>query len=87
VAVLHELYSDAVLRFVSQRVARPREAERLTAEVFASALAGLPRFRGRCPPYLWLIAIARRKIAEAQHRRPCPLRRQPPLRGYPAAAA
>jgi DNA-directed RNA polymerase specialized sigma24 family protein len=51
-----------------QRVAR-REAERITAEVFAAAAAGLPRFRGECAPYLWLLEIARRRIAETRGRR------------------
>src|SRR5205814_1736758 len=38
-------------------------------EVFAAAAVGLPRFRGDCPPYLWLLSIARRQIARAQRRR------------------
>src|SRR4029077_9140800 len=45
------------------------EAEDVTAEVFAAAAAGLPRFRGQCPPYLWLLSIARRQIARARRRR------------------
>src|SRR5205807_8945197 len=35
--VLHELYDDAVLGFVMQRITRREEAERITAEVFAAA--------------------------------------------------
>lgn len=68
-AVLHELYADTVLGFVSKRVARRQEAERITAEVFVAAAAGLPRFHGDCSPALWLLEIARDKIAEANGRR------------------
>src|SRR5216683_2337983 len=31
--------------------------------------AGLPRFQGQCAPYLWLLGIARRKIADSLRRR------------------
>jgi RNA polymerase sigma-70 factor (ECF subfamily) len=37
--------------------------------VFAAAFVGLPRFRGPGSPYLWLLGIARRKIADALRRR------------------
>jgi DNA-directed RNA polymerase specialized sigma24 family protein len=53
---------------VSRRVPGQEEAEDITAEVFAAAFVGLPRFRGHCPPYLWLLGIARRKIADALRR-------------------
>ncbi len=49
-AVLHERYLEAIFRYVSRRVVRREEAEDITAEVFAAAFAGLPRFRGECPP-------------------------------------
>lgn len=62
-------YAREVFRYVSRRVARQDEAEDITAEVFVSAFAGLARFRGHCPPYLWLLTIARRKIIDAQRRR------------------
>ena len=67
-AGLHERYLDDVFRYVLRRVLRVEEAEDITAEVFAAAVAGLPRFRSQCPPYLWLLSIARRQIARA-HRR------------------
>lgn len=68
-AGLHERYLEDVYRYVFQRVPRTEEAEDITAEVFAAAAAGLTRFRGHCPPYLWLLSIARRKIIDARRRR------------------
>src|SRR5229473_2024533 len=68
-AGLHERYLGDVFRYVSRRVRRQEEAEDITAEVFAAAFVALPRFRGQCPPYLWLLSIARRKIVDARRRR------------------
>src|SRR5437867_3587175 len=67
--VLYERYLKDVFHYVQRRVARQEEAEDVTAEVFAAAFAGLSRFRGHCPPYLWLLSIARRKIVDARRRR------------------
>jgi RNA polymerase sigma-70 factor (ECF subfamily) len=67
-AALHEQYLDAVYDYVVQRVPSIEDAEDVTAEVFAAAAAGLSRFRGQCPPYLWLLSIARRQIARARRR-------------------
>jgi RNA polymerase sigma-70 factor (ECF subfamily) len=58
-----------ILHYVLRRVATPEEAEDITAEVFTAAFVALPRFRGQCSPYLWLLAIARRKIVDAARRR------------------
>jgi RNA polymerase sigma-70 factor (ECF subfamily) len=68
-AELHERYLESVYRYVWHRVSSVEEAEDVTAEVFAAATAGLSRFRGDCPPYLWLLSIARRQIALARRRR------------------
>jgi RNA polymerase sigma factor (sigma-70 family) len=68
-ADLHARYLKDVFRYVLQRVSSIDEAEDITAEVFAAAAAGLTSFRGQCPPYLWLLSIARRQIARAQRRR------------------
>jgi RNA polymerase sigma-70 factor (ECF subfamily) len=68
-ALLHERYMAAVFRYVLRRVPRIEEAEDITAEVFAAAFEGLPGFRGGCSPYLWLLGIARRKIADSLRRR------------------
>jgi RNA polymerase sigma-70 factor, ECF subfamily len=65
---LHERYLEDVFRYVLRRVFRVEEADDITAEVFAAAAAGLPRFRRQCPPYLWLLSIARRQIARARRR-------------------
>jgi RNA polymerase sigma-70 factor, ECF subfamily len=67
-AELHERYLEDVYRYVWQRVRAADEADDITAEVFAAATAGLSRFRGQCPPYLWLLSIARRQIALARRR-------------------
>jgi RNA polymerase sigma-70 factor, ECF subfamily len=64
-----ERYLDDVFRYVLQRVHGIEEARDITAEVFVAAAAGLPRFRGECPPYLWLLSIARKQIALARRRR------------------
>jgi RNA polymerase sigma-70 factor (ECF subfamily) len=68
-AELHERYLEDVYRYVLRRVPRVEEAEDITADVFAAAAAALPRFRGQCPPYLWLLSIARRRIIDAHRRR------------------
>jgi RNA polymerase sigma-70 factor (ECF subfamily) len=68
-SALHERYVDDVFRYVSRRVPRREEAEDITAEVFAAAFVELPRFRGQCAPYLWLLGIARRKIVDSLRRR------------------
>src|SRR4051794_34559522 len=58
-AGLYERYLEAVSRYVLRRAPGVEEAEDITAEVFAAAAVGLPRFRGHCSPYTWLISIAR----------------------------
>jgi RNA polymerase sigma-70 factor (ECF subfamily) len=68
-ALLQEQYLKEVFRYVLRRVSQREDAEDVTAEVFAAAFAALPRFRGDCPPYLWLLTIARRKIIDARRRR------------------
>jgi RNA polymerase sigma-70 factor, ECF subfamily len=68
-AELYERHLEDVFRYVLHRIPREEEAEDITAEVFAAAFAGLARFRGECPPHVWLLAIARRKIIDARRRR------------------
>src|SRR3954451_1917730 len=68
-AVLDERDLKDVFHYVQRRVSRPEEVEDVTAEVFAAAFVSLPRFRGHCPPRLWLLSIARRKIIDARRRR------------------
>lgn len=68
-ARLHELYLDDVFRYVSRRVPRRDEAEDVTAEVFAAAFQQLGGFRADCEPRLWLMGIARRKVADSLRKR------------------
>jgi RNA polymerase sigma factor (sigma-70 family) len=68
-AALYERHLGDLFRDVLRRVGQREEAEDITAEVFAAAIQALPRFRGQCPPHLWLFGIARRQIAIALRRR------------------
>jgi RNA polymerase sigma-70 factor (ECF subfamily) len=67
-AELYQLYLKDVFQYVSRRMPR-QEAEDLTLQVFAAALEALPRFRAQCPPRLWLLSIAHRKVVDALRRR------------------
>lgn len=67
-AVLHERYLKDVFRYVSRRVPR-QEVDDVTMQVFATALEALPRFRGECPPRIWLLKIAHGKVVDALRRR------------------
>ncbi|MCH7905306.1 MAG: RNA polymerase sigma factor [Armatimonadetes bacterium] len=61
------LYQSLVFAFVSRRVRPVEEAEDVTAEVFANAFRHWKRRKGE--PRLWLLGIARRKIADSYRRR------------------
>jgi len=65
VAGLHALYLDDVYRYCTRRLARREDAEDACAETFAAAFEGWPRFRGEVEVRLWLLGIARRKVADA----------------------
>jgi RNA polymerase sigma-70 factor, ECF subfamily len=67
-ASLHRRYLKEIFRYVSRRVPR-QEAEDVTMQVLAAALEALPRFRGDCPPYVWILGIAHRKVVDALRRR------------------
>lgn len=67
-AQLHELYLDEVFRFAARRLERREDAEDVCAETFAAAFEQLPRFRGEVEVRLWLLGIARRKVADALRR-------------------
>lgn len=56
-----------VFAFVSRRIQPPEEAEDVTAEVFLDAYRHWHRCRG--PARLWLLGIARRKVADAYRKR------------------
>ena len=67
--LLYERHLDDVFRYVARRLARREDAEDVCAEVFAAAFEALPRFRGDVEPRLWLLGIARRKVADALRRK------------------
>lgn len=68
-AGLYERYLEDVYRYVLRQAPGIEEAEDITVEVFAAAVAALPRFRGHCSAYAWLLSIARRKIIDFRRRR------------------
>jgi RNA polymerase sigma-70 factor (ECF subfamily) len=65
---LHRRYLKEIFRYVSRRVPR-QEAEDITMQVLGAALEALPRFRGDCPPHVWILGIAHRKVIDALRRR------------------
>lgn len=65
---LYEAHLDDVFRYVSRRLAARSDAEDVCAQVFAAAFEALPKFRGETAPRLWLLGIARRKVADALRR-------------------
>lgn len=67
-------YRD-VYGFVRRRSATPADAEDVTADVFAAAVAGLDRFEpGPAPVLAWLYTVARRRLVdEARHRDRAPI--------------
>jgi RNA polymerase sigma-70 factor (ECF subfamily) len=65
---LHRRFLKEVFRYVSRRAPR-QEADDITMQVFAAALEALPRFRGECPPRIWLLRIAHGKVVDALRRR------------------
>jgi RNA polymerase sigma factor (sigma-70 family) len=63
---LHQVTLDRVFGYVSRHVARQEDAEDLTAEVFAAAVASIDHFRGEAGVFTWLIAIARRVLGRTR---------------------
>lgn len=62
-------YRD-VYGFVRRRAATRADAEDITAEVFAAAVAGLDRFEpGATPVLAWLYTVARRRLVDERRRR------------------
>lgn len=62
---LVELYSDEIWRFVSSQISRREDAEDVVMEVFAAAFARFGQL-GRVDNHrLWLLAVARKKVADA----------------------
>jgi RNA polymerase sigma-70 factor (ECF subfamily) len=88
---LHRLTLDRVFGYLMLRVHRREDAEDLTAEVFAAAVASIDQFRGDAAIVTWLIGIARRKLSDAarhQRRHPEVLEADLPVASAdPAASA
>ena len=61
---LHLRYLDRVFGYVRRRVSRSEDAEDIACEVFAAAAASLTTFRGSAGLFVWLVGIARRKVAD-----------------------
>lgn len=53
-----------VRRYVIHLTGEPQAADDLTQETFLRALRSLPRFQGRSSARTWLLAIARRTVAD-----------------------
>lgn len=60
---------DSVFSYVYLRCGRREDAEDLTAEVFAAAVASIDTFRGQAKVETWLIGIARRKLIDSVRRK------------------
>lgn len=65
---LHQRTLERVFAYVRRHCRRREDAEDLTAEVYAAAVASIDRFRGEASVLTWLIGIARRKLVDAARR-------------------
>src|SRR5215212_9812700 len=64
-APLYSRYFDPVYRYCYRRLGHPEAAADATAQVFAKALAALPRYREEAPSFRsWLFAIAHNVITD-----------------------
>ena len=66
---LHARHLDDVLRYVTSFVRPLADAEDVTMEVFHAAFQNIHRLRQADDPKVWLLGIARRKVADALRRR------------------
>jgi RNA polymerase sigma-70 factor (ECF subfamily) len=62
---LVDLYSDDIWRFASSQVPRREDAEDIVMDVFAAAFASFPKLTRVDDQRLWLLGIARKKMAKA----------------------
>ncbi|HWK28200.1 MAG TPA: RNA polymerase sigma factor [Solirubrobacter sp.] len=68
-AAFYRRHAPTLLGYLTRRTGNAEVAADLTAETFAAALEGLPRFRpDRGPATAWLYGIARHKLARALER-------------------
>lgn len=69
-AAFYSRYADAVFAFFASRTRRSDLAADLTAETFATALAGAAQYRGEAPTAAgWLFQIARNKMLDSFRRK------------------
>ncbi len=66
---LSALCRSQIFPYALRCLGQAQDAEDVAVETLAAALASLHKFRGQTEPRLWLLGIARRKIADAQRRR------------------
>lgn len=62
---LVELFSADVWRFVSSQLSRREDAEDVVMEVFSAAIGEFSKLRTVESQRLWLLSIARRKVADS----------------------
>jgi RNA polymerase sigma-70 factor (ECF subfamily) len=68
-AVFYDRHARTVLGYFARRTRDPQVAADLTAETFASAIAGQHRYRPTSAPALaWLFTIAARRLADYERR-------------------
>lgn len=67
---LYDRYVQRVYRYCYYRTGSPPDAEDLTAQIFLTALEGLPRYRQDGHFAAWLFSIARKKVADFHRRAP-----------------
>lgn len=65
---LRDRYLDRVFSYVRRRVLAHEDAEDITCEVFVAAIRSLARYRGDAGLFVWLVGIARRKLADHYRR-------------------
>lgn len=56
-------YHQDILRFVLSRVANQADAEEIVQQTFLSCLKHLPFFNGKSTIFTWMLAIAKREVA------------------------
>jgi len=61
---LARLCHSDIYRYALRRTGHVEDAEDVAADTFTAALVGLSRFSGDTDPRLWLLGIARRKLAD-----------------------